>query len=204
MRHTQPSFHHENEHGARVCGIDEAGRGPLAGPVVAACVFVSSESRALKFWRQVNDSKQLPAQKRETLFDLIRIHTVWGIAEASAAEIDALNIHNATLLAMKRAWEAMGFKTDAALIDGKFAPTLSCRAIPLIKGDSKSLSIAAASILAKVTRDRLMKRLHEDHPHYGWDRNAGYPAPAHLEALRRHGLTPHHRRSYAPCAAIAA
>ncbi|MCB1556006.1 MAG: ribonuclease HII [Alphaproteobacteria bacterium] len=184
-----------------VYGIDEAGRGPLAGPVVAACVFVPPAAQDLAFWSGVTDSKKLSAKKRELLFPLIQQHCVCGIAQASAQEIDDLNIHHATLLAMRRAY--LEGRDDAlALIDGKFVPDLPCPAQAVVKGDSKVREIAAASILAKVTRDRIMAALHADHPCYGWDRNAGYGTAEHRAALFRHGPSPHHRRSFAPVKAL--
>lgn len=184
-----------------ICGIDEAGRGPLAGPVVAACVLIPAKARGLPFWDGVTDSKKLSVKKREMLFPLIQQHCLCGIAEATAQEIDDLNIHHATLLAMQRAFFACSpHNNDAvlALIDGKFTPALPCTAQAIIGGDGKVLEIGAASILAKVTRDRVMTRLHADHPHYGWDRNAGYGTAEHRAALAQHGPTPHHRQSFAP------
>lgn len=199
----KPDFSIENGYDVPVCGIDEAGRAPLAGPVVAGCVFIPENSRKLKFLQAVNDSKKVSKPKREELFDLIREHASYGVGMASPQEIDALNIHHATLLAMKRAFENMKDSAPAAaLIDGKFAPALPCMTKTVIKGDGLSKSIAAASIIAKVTRDRLMTALHEKFPVYGWDRNAAYPTPEHLAALKRHGLTPHHRLSFAPCAQV--
>lgn len=193
----------ESAYKGPVCGIDEAGRGPLAGPVVAACVYIPEDVRRHDFWRKVTDSKKTSAALRTELYNEITRHSFYGIAEASPAEIDRLNIHHATLLAMSRAYDAMcGNHPDCvavmALIDGKFSPKLACPAKAIVGGDGLSLSIAAASILAKVTRDRLMQSLHEDHPHYGWNTNAGYPTAAHLAGLKTHGVTPHHRRSYAP------
>lgn len=185
-----------------VCGIDEVGRGPLAGPVVSACVHIPEENLENPIWQEITDSKKISAIKREKLFEPIKMLCIYGIAEATAQEIDKLNIHHATLLAMKRAYEAMPFEPKTALIDGKFAPDLSCRTQTVIKGDSLSLTIGAASILAKVTRDRLMTKLHADHPHYAWDRNAGYGTKAHMEGLESHGLTPFHRLSFAPCARL--
>ncbi|WP_448206127.1 ribonuclease HII [Azospirillum sp. sgz302134] len=186
--------------GRRVCGIDEVGRGPLAGPVVAAAVVLPPEGLPEQLARAINDSKALSPRAREELEPQIRAHALAvALAEASAEEIDALNIHKATLLAMKRAYEALpGEPPAVALIDGKFKPDLPCHAEAIVKGDGRSQSIAAASIIAKVARDREMARLSERHPQYGWDRNAGYPTPEHLEALRRHGVTPHHRVSFAP------
>lgn len=208
-----------------VCGIDEVGRGPLAGPVVTACAFIPEENLDHPVWAHVQDSKKLTRKKRESLFDTIAANCIFGLAEASAEEIDTLNIHHATLLAMGRSFEAMiqfgsppfippqaGGRSEAtggsnmmALIDGKFIPpSLPCPAQAIIKGDSKSLCIAAASILAKVTRDRLMERLHQDFPVYGWERNAGYGTAEHLEAIRQNGITSHHRKSFAPCKNLAA
>lgn len=193
----------ESAYQGPVCGIDEAGRGPLAGPVVAACVFIPEEARGHEFWGNVTDSKKTAAALREELFDEITRHVYYGIAEASPVEIDELNIHHATLLAMRRAYETMCGNHPScgpvmALIDGKFTPQIACPAQAIVGGDGLSLSIAAASILAKVTRDRLMQALHKIHPHYGWNTNAGYPTPAHLAGLQNFGITPYHRRSYAP------
>ena len=184
-----------------VCGIDEAGRGPLAGPVMTACVYISPENAKHPVWRDVNDSKQLTAQKRDYLFELIMDRCIYAIAEASVEEVDTLNIHHATLLAMKRAYDGVHGRCGAelALVDGKFVPKLECKAQAVVKGDSLSLSIAAASILAKVTRDRYMARLHEEFPHYCWHTNAGYGTPEHLEGIEKFGITIHHRKSFAPC-----
>lgn len=187
-----------------VCGIDEVGRGPLAGPVVAACAYIPQEHLDHPVWRDVTDSKKLTARKREYLYPLIIERCTYSIAEASAEEIDALNIHHATLLAMRRAYEGMRNALrdgHMALVDGKFTPKLPCAAQAVIKGDSQSLSIATASVLAKVTRDRLMARLHEEFPHYGWAKNAGYGTAEHMAGIENFGITPHHRKSFAPCAA---
>ncbi len=199
--HRGPHMKHEQACSGPVCGIDEAGRAPLAGPVVAACVFIPADRRKERFWKQVRDSKQVPAPVREELFVLITASACYGIAEASVEEIDSLNIHHATLLAMRRAQEAMslafGILPELTLVDGKFVPKdLPCPGKAIIGGDDISRSIAAASILAKTYRDRLMRALHAEHPHYGWDRNAGYPTPEHQKALRQHGPTAHHRRSF--------
>ncbi len=190
---------------APLCGIDEVGRGPLAGPVTSACVMIKSEFLDDACWGMVTDSKKLTAKKREALYQDIIDKTYWGLADVSVEEIDNLNIHHATLLAMKRAYEAMIKNSPSpsiALIDGKFSPDIDCATQTVIKGDSLSVAIGAASILAKVARDRLMAKLHAEHPHYAWDRNAGYGTKAHKEGLETHGLTPHHRLSYAPCAAL--
>lgn len=192
--------------GVPVCGIDEVGRGPLVGPVVAACAYIPSDRLLHPVWKAVNDSKKLAAAKREYLFGIIKDQCVYSIAECSAQEIDMLNIHHATLLAMRRAYEALEIKANVelALIDGKFAPELSCRTHTVVKGDATSLSIATASILAKVTRDRMMARLHEEYPHYGWLTNAGYGTAEHMAGIAKHGITPYHRRSFAPCKDAAA
>lgn len=190
--------------GAPVCGIDEVGRGPLAGPVVAACAYIPAESLSHPVWSEVTDSKKLTARKREYLYPLIVERCIYSIAEASAEEIDALNIHHATLLAMRRAYDGLQDRLaegHLALVDGKFVPKLPCAAQAVIKGDSLSLSIATASVLAKVTRDRLMARLHDEFPRYGWVKNAGYGTAEHMAGIENFGITPHHRKSFAPCAA---
>lgn len=199
-----PSLLYENRHGRkegkRIAGIDEAGRGPLAGPVVTAAVILH-ERVPQRLQRAINDSKQLTAAVREELFPLIQQHSVFCIAEASVAEIDRFNIFQATMLAMKRAADGVAAQCggiDHALIDGNHAPRVNYACLPIVEGDAKSLSIAAASILAKVTRDRLMAELHLQHPVYGWDRNAGYSTKKHMDALLQHGATPHHRTSFAP------
>jgi ribonuclease HII len=193
----------DTKFGVPVCGIDEAGRGPLAGPVVTACVYIPADHIKHPVWRDVADSKQLLPQKREYLYELIIQRCVYHIAEASVEEIDTLNIHHATLLAMTRAYDGVHGRGAAqlALVDGKFAPKLSCEAKAVVKGDDLSLSIAAASILAKVTRDRMMARLHEEHPYYGWLKNAGYGTEEHMIGIARYGITAHHRKSFAPCQA---
>lgn len=211
-----------------VFGIDEAGRGPLAGPVVAACVHIPADKLGLSFWEGVTDSKKLSAKKREHLFSFICENSIFGIAEASAQEIDALNIHHATLLAMTRAFEICYAPSPSpltrgpslsprervieakprsgeglmVLVDGKFCPKLPCPAQAVVKGDSKHLEIAAASILAKVTRDRLMAELDGLFPVYGWAKNAGYGTAQHMSAIAEHGITEHHRTSFAPCAVM--
>lgn len=177
-----------------VCGVDEAGRGPWAGPVVAAAVIFPGAAP-----EGLNDSKKLSAARREALLPLIFEAGHVGVGEASVAEIDAMNILAASHLAMRRAVAALSVAPAHALIDGNRLPgALPCPATAVVKGDGRSLSIAAASIVAKVTRDRIMRKLAEAHPEYGWERNAGYGVKAHAEALRRHGPTPHHRRSFAP------
>ncbi len=199
---SRPSFDLELAHGGLVCGLDEAGRGPLAGPVVAACVYIPTEARGESFWALVNDSKKLSEKKRDMLYDLIVAHTHYGIAEASTEEIDEINILQASLLAMSRSLNVMCSSFNVApalaLVDGNRKPKLSCAVQTVVKGDSISLSIAAASILAKVTRDRVMNDLCQKFPMYGWSRNAGYGTAEHLRAMNDHGVTAHHRRSFAP------
>jgi ribonuclease HII len=183
---------------AVVAGVDEAGRGPLAGPVVAGAVILDAATLPPALRRGLDDSKKLPAAVREELFALLSEQAVIGVGEACVEEIDTVNILQATMLAMARAVRALGRRPDLALVDGNRAPILDCPARTIVGGDGKSLSIAAASIVAKVTRDRMMAELARRHPGYGWERNAGYGTAEHLDALRRLGVTPAHRRSYAP------
>lgn len=194
---------HGRERGLVIAGTDEAGRGPLAGPVVAAAVIFPFGAVPDALASAINDSKVLSAKKRDALFPLITAHCTYAIAEASAEEIDRLNILQASLLAMRRAVEALAQAPAVVLVDGNKAPLITARAVPVVKGDSKSLSIAAASILAKVTRDRIMAQLHAAYPDYGWLKNAGYPTADHLIALEIHGITPHHRRSFGPVKGVA-
>ncbi len=181
-----------------VAGIDEAGRGPLAGPVVAAAVCFPGLALPPAVRGLIDDSKKLSPARREAAFAAILEAGAVGTGEASVAEIDRLNILQATMLAMQRAVAALAVPPAAALVDGNRAPALPCPAHPLVGGDRLSLSIAAASIVAKVTRDRIMARLATDHPGYGWERNAGYGTAAHRAALAALGPTPHHRRTFAP------
>jgi len=190
-----PDFTHEAALGLRVAGVDEAGRGPLAGPVAAAPVVLDPANLP----DGLNDSKVLSAARRAALFDQIHARAEVSLAWASVEEIDRLNIREASHLAMCRAVEALSPLPDAALIDGNGLPEgLACRGVTLVKGDALSLSVAAASIIAKVARDRLMARLAADCPGYGWEVNAGYPTAAHRAALLHLGITPHHRRSFRP------
>lgn len=183
---------------APVAGIDEVGRGPLAGPVVAAAVVLDSG----RVPRGIDDSKKLKSAERERIARELRECAHIGMGEASVAEIDALNILQAALLAMRRAHEALcaalGRSPAHVLVDGNRLPGLPGQATAVIGGDGKSLSIAAASIVAKVARDRLMAELALVHPLYGWERNAGYGTAEHLKALTDHGPTPHHRVTFAP------
>lgn len=185
-----------------VAGIDEVGRGPWAGPVVAAAVILAGglPERAA---RRIDDSKKLSAASREALFEVLATHAIIGVGHASVEEIDALNILKATHLAMRRAVDALGTVPSRAIVDGNSLPALlPCPATPLIGGDALVLEIAAASIIAKVTRDRLMRELAEAHPGYGWERNAGYGTAEHRDGLARFGVTAYHRRSFAPIRAF--
>lgn len=181
-----------------VCGIDEAGRGPWAGPVVASAVILNPEAAI----EGVNDSKKLTVKKREVLFEQILATCQVGIGLSSAEEIDSLNILQATMLAMQRAYADLGKIAGLALIDGNRAPTLPCKTQTVVSGDATYACIAAASIIAKVTRDRIMNELHQQYPNYGWAQNAGYGTRAHQDGLAAHGITPYHRTSFAPIRAI--
>jgi ribonuclease HII len=198
-----PSFDLEQKLAPRVVvGVDEAGCGPWAGPVVAAAVIIDASLWGDALWQHINDSKKLNAVQRQRLAEAIRTLdptlVQWGIGEASVAEIDQLNIRQAAFLAMNRALAQVTRAPDIALVDGKFAPQLGCPVQMVIKGDGLSCSIAAASILAKVHRDTIMATLAQEYPDYGWERNAGYGTALHQQALKAHGITPHHRRSFAP------
>ncbi|MBV8208986.1 MAG: ribonuclease HII [Burkholderiaceae bacterium] len=178
-----------------IAGVDEAGRGPLAGPVVAAAVVLNPR------WplEGLRDSKQLTAALRNDLAEQIRAQAVaFAVGQASVSEIDRLNILRASLLAMRRAIEALHPQPDLVLVDGTHLPLIAIAARAIVGGDASEPSISAASILAKTHRDKLMVRLHEKHPQYGFDRHFGYPTPQHLRQLRRLGPCPVHRRSFAP------
>jgi len=195
-----PSWEFETEMGCRVAGIDEAGRGPWAGPVVAAAAILDRGRLPAALIARLDDSKKLSRPVREALFMEIETCAEVGVGIADVAEIDSLNILRATFVAMQRAVAALASAPEAALIDGNMTPTLPMPARAIVAGDSLCFSIAAASIVAKVTRDRIMERLAADHPGYGWERNAGYGTEEHRVALERLGITPHHRRSFAPIA----
>ncbi len=203
-----PDFTLEQNHdwhlGRRVVGIDEAGRGPWAGPVAAAAVWFDPAQLPENLLGRIDDSKKLTAARREALFDVLTAHdgVVWAIAEASVGQIDARNILQATLGAMAEAVAGLPFAPDFALVDGNRCPALPCPAEAVVRGDGRSLSIAAASILAKVSRDRTMAGLAADCPGYGWERNAGYGTAEHRAGLARLGVTVHHRRSYRPIRAL--
>jgi ribonuclease HII len=192
-----PDFSYETEVLARgvriVVGVDEVGRGPLAGPVTACAVRLDPD----RIPGGLRDSKMLNAARREALFDEIMAVAEVSVAHASVQEIDTLNILRASHLAMERA--VGGLRADHALIDGNLVPRgMGCSATAIVRGDARCLSIAAASIVAKVTRDRIMVDLAQQHPGYGWEANAGYPTKAHLDALQNLGVTPWHRRSFKP------
>ena len=179
----------------RVAGVDEAGRGPLAGPVVAAAVILDPNDIP----NGLNDSKKLNAVRRTALAEELIHRAEVGIGSASVEEIDEINILRASHLAMVRALDALAFPADLALIDGNMIPRqLALPAHAIVKGDTLCMSIAAASIVAKTTRDRIMVDLAQQHPGYGWEQNAAYPTKAHLQAIRDFGVTPHHRRSFKP------
>ena len=178
-----------------ICGVDEAGRGPLAGPVVAAAVILDRK----RIPKGLDDSKKLSEEFREELYPkIMEMAVAVGVGEASVGEIDLVNIRQATHLAMARAVRSLAVKAEFALVDGNDPPALPCRCDTLVEGDARSLSIAAASIIAKVTRDRMMVALHDQHPGYNWRSNKGYGTPEHYDGLKRHGVTAHHRRSFAP------
>ena len=184
---------------AIVAGIDEAGRGPWAGPVVAGAVILDADRLGGNLRRGLDDSKKLKPALRNELFEELGKHARTGVGTASVTEIDTHNILQATLLAMKRAIADLGRPAPGfALVDGNREPALDCPVRTVVKGDAKSLSIAAASIVAKVTRDRLMAELDARYPGYGWARNAGYGTREHQSALADLGVTPEHRRSFAP------
>ena len=199
QKRRSPDFQFETnavQNGAlRVVGVDEVGRGPLAGPVTAAAVWLNPAAIP----KGLNDSKVLTQAQRQSLSAELLIVAQVSIAHASVDEIDSLNILRASHLAMVRAIQGLQSPPDYALIDGNMIPKgISCPAVAIIKGDMRSLSIAAASIVAKVARDAIMVDLAQQHPGYGWETNAGYPTLAHREALVRLGVTPHHRRSFKP------
>lgn len=178
-----------------VAGVDEAGRGPLVGAVVASAVILDQDNPV----EGLNDSKKLSAAKREKLAEEIKLKAKsWAIASVEPAEIDRINILQASLQAMKQSVEALDTSPDIALIDGNKTPDLACRAEAIVKGDARVAAIAAASILAKVERDRQMLALHEQYPEYEFDRHKGYPTKAHMALLEIHGPCPEHRKSFGP------
>lgn len=199
-----PSWDIENSVGGAVCGVDEAGRGPWVGPVAAGAVMFLSREINPEILAQIDDSKKLTAKKREKLYDLLLAEArvgrlTYGIGLASAAEIDELNILQATFLAMRRAVAKLNPQPGHALIDGNRLPqSFCCKTSCYIGGDARSYSIAAASVLAKVYRDNIMKELAVKYPGYGFEKNAGYGTKDHIEGLQKYGVTPEHRKSYKP------
>jgi ribonuclease HII len=195
-----PSFRIESRHEGPVAGIDEAGRGPLAGPVLAAAVILDRTRAKRSLLRLLDDSKKLAPEERERAYRALRRSeaVLIGVGAASAREIDRFNILQASFLAMRRAVAALPAPPTLALVDGNRPPRLPCSVEIVVSGDSLSYSIAAASIVAKVTRDRIMRLLDVRHPGYGWATNVGYSVPEHLAALESLGPTPHHRFSFAP------
>lgn len=200
-----PDYRIERAQGGIVAGVDEAGRGPLAGPVVAAAVILIPAALPRKLLRSIDDSKALPPERRSAIAALLsaraaqRDGVIAAVACGSTAEIARINILQATLLAMTRAIGRLAVRPSSVLVDGNILPVgLPCPGVAVIDGDALSLSIAAASILAKVTRDRLMTRLAQRYPHYGWERNAGYGTPEHQAALITTGPCRHHRSTFAP------
>ena len=176
-----------------ICGIDEAGRGPLAGPVFAAAVILPEGLEDLG----INDSKKLSEKKRDLLFEQIKENAVaYSIASASEKEIDEINILNATFLAMKRAVEGLSVKPEIALVDGNRKPGTGIEELTIVKGDAKSISIAAASILAKVSRDRYLTELDRQYPQYQFAKHKGYPTKLHYEMIKQYGVSPVHRLSF--------
>lgn len=195
----QSFFNFDEGKNLLIAGVDEAGRGPLAGPVVAAAVILNPEHPITG----LDDSKKLSAKKRENLFDEIcKKAKAFAIAEASVAEIDELNILQASLLAMQRAVNQLNLQPDKILVDGTFCPKVNMLSEAIIDGDAKVQEISAASILAKVYRDRLMQKLDQEHPGYGLAQHAGYPTKLHLQALQTLGISPIHRKSFAPVRAL--
>ena len=199
----QPDFSIEDQLGAEqvICGIDEVGRGPLAGPVVAAAVILPRPLPP-ELCDCIQDSKKLSVKKRGIISSLLEEHAQTAVGVSTVEEIDQINILQATMLAMQRAHKALQTDIHYALIDGNRAPDLPCRTQTVIKGDQHSLSIAAASIIAKEYRDQVMADLAKQHPHYGWESNAGYGTKIHMEGMRTYGITPHHRRSFSPVSKI--
>ena len=188
----RPCFKLERDHPMPLAGVDEAGCAPLAGPVVAAAVVLDRD----KFPRGIDDSKKLDLEAREAIYARLMKQARCGVGLCTVEEIDSLNIYWARMLAMSRAVEALGFEPAMVLVDGNRCPRWSRPSIAIVAGDAKCRSIAAASIVAKVTRDRMMADYAEAHPGYGWESNRGYPTPDHRRALRELGPTPLHRRSF--------
>ena len=193
---TVADFSIENETGSKfIAGVDEAGRGPLCGPVVAAAVVFPN--REIEIPVVIRDSKKMSAHQRAIAYDWITQNTIWATGQCSPTEIDELNILWASMRAMERAVAGLQQKPDMCLIDGNRVPK-NLTGMSVVKGDAKSISIAAASIIAKETRDKIMHELAAQFPMYGWEKNAGYPTAEHLTAIEKYGITEHHRKTYGP------
>ncbi|MFZ6748419.1 ribonuclease HII [Undibacterium sp. Ren11W] len=199
MSKTELAFSMDAYAGELICGVDEAGRGPLAGPVMAAAVILDPAHPIAG----LRDSKKLSEAKRDLLaIEIKKYALAWAVAECSEQEIDEINILQASLLAMRRAIEALAVTPTLALIDGNRCPVMQLRAEAIVKGDDKVAAISAASILAKTARDHRLAELHLVYPHYALDQHKGYPTALHLARLREHGVSPIHRKSYAPVKAL--
>lgn len=193
---TVADFSIENEIGSKfIAGVDEAGRGPLCGPVVAAAVIFPN--RDIEIPVVIRDSKKMSAHQRAIAYDWITQNTIWATGQCSPTEIDELNILWASMRAMERAVAGLQQKPDMCLIDGNRVPK-NLTGMSVVKGDAKSISIAAASIIAKETRDKIMHELAAQFPMYGWEKNAGYPTAEHLTAIEKYGITEHHRKTFGP------
>ena len=195
IMNTNPDFNFESMHDGIVAGVDEAGRGPLCGPVVASAVIFTDKNIEIPV--VIRDSKQMSATQRDAAYDWITHNTIWAVGGCSPAEIDELNILWASMRAMERAVDALALQPDFCLVDGNRVPK-NLNGCAVVKGDAKSLSIAAASIVAKVTRDRIMCDLAQKYPEYHWEKNAGYPTPEHLQAIKKYGINEHYRRMFGP------
>ncbi|MFP3035832.1 MAG: ribonuclease HII [Wolbachia sp.] len=190
-----PDFTLENKLSGVIAGVDEVGRGPLAGPVMSAAVVFTDRNIIIE---GINDSKKLTAKNRQVLYEKITSVAKFGIGMASVEEINSYNILQATKLSMQRALTNLGLELDYVLVDGNQSPKVKWQVRSIVNGDSLSTSIAAASIIAKVTRDKLMQELHDQHPEYNWYKNKGYGTKEHIDAINLHGITGHHRRNFAP------
>ena len=196
MKKDNPDFSLEIECGCKfVAGVDEVGRGPLCGPVVAAAVVFPRHDIEIPVI--IRDSKQMTPRQRALAYDWILQNTIWAVAESTPAEIDELNILWASMLAMRRAIDKLDCDVRYCLVDGNRLPD-GLNGAPVVRGDAKSLSIAAASIIAKETRDRLMAGLAKQYPQYAWDKNAGYPTKSHLQAIEKYGINQHYRKTFGP------
>ncbi|OWZ24939.1 ribonuclease HII [Wolbachia endosymbiont of Wuchereria bancrofti] len=190
-----PDFTLENKLSGVIAGVDEVGRGPLAGPVISAAVVFTNRDTIIE---GINDSKKLTARNRQVLYEKIISVAKFGIGIASVAEINSYNILQATKLSMERALVNLGIELDYVLVDGNQPPKVKWQVKSIVKGDSLSVSVAAASIVAKVTRDQLMQELHNQYPEYNWYKNKGYGTKGHIDAINLYGVTEHHRKSFAP------